>query len=157
MAVGDERIHKQVVLEWLNQMARDYPKMALEGVVGCFQEEFDYWPDEADDDRSAPSPGFRRTDPDTSRQAALDAYPRASTHRRYALNAIIRSGATGMTYYDVEKDTGINGVWKRLSELKQGGFIKHDGDRVRVVPKTGSNAEVYVATKKALRLFAENR
>lgn len=47
---ADERVRKQVILDWLNQMARDYPEMPPEGVVGCFQEEFDFWPEEAAED-----------------------------------------------------------------------------------------------------------
>lgn len=46
----DERVRKQVVLDWLEQMARDYPKMDADGVAGCFQEEFDFWPEEVRDD-----------------------------------------------------------------------------------------------------------
>jgi hypothetical protein len=153
MAVGDERVHKQVILDWLNQMARDYPKMDPDGIAGCFQEEFDYWPEEAEEDRA---PGYRGSDPETSRQGAFDAWPRVGTQRSDALNAIIRAGRRGLCYAEVEQQTGINGVWKRISELKQGHWIVPCG-LTRDVPETGSRAEVYIATTKAIDKFRSDQ
>lgn len=101
-------------------------------------------------DPGAPAAGgFRVTDPNTSKKAAFDAIPRSGTNRRKALEAVVSSLGAGMTYAEVEEATGINGVWKRLSELKDGGWIVVSGQRR--VPKTGSDADVYVATLKALQ------
>lgn len=91
--------------------------------------------------------GARSTDPSTSRRAALDAEPRTGSQRRAALDAIRSSGQRGMTYYEVEVATGVDGIWKRLSELKQGGWIEVAGQRL--VEATGSEADVYVAARPA--------
>jgi hypothetical protein len=100
---------------------------------------------EAAPDRAAPG-GSRRTDPSTSQKAAFDAAPRTGTQRAVALRAIASAGGQGMTYWDVERATGITGVWKRLSELKQGGWIKVID--TRAIPATGSDGEVYAVTDK---------
>jgi hypothetical protein len=93
--------------------------------------------------------GFRGSDPDTSRKGALDVYPRASSYRHKALIAIAKSGDKGMTYEEVEHATGINSVWKRLSELRDGGWIYEAGERV--VKGTGSQATIWKLTHRAER------
>jgi len=93
-------------------------------------------------------PGFRRTDPTTSRKAALDVYPRTGNQRGRALVAIIKS-PSGATYAEVQAETSVNGIWKRISELKQNGWIEARGRRV--VPETGSEADVYFPTERAIR------
>jgi hypothetical protein len=94
-------------------------------------------------------PGFRSTDPDTSRQGAFDAYPRTGTQRSRALDVVWDNHLIGgATYEDVERKTGIRGVWKRLSELKQGGWVRTQGTRK---VSTGSQADVYYPTMKAWR------
>jgi hypothetical protein len=90
--------------------------------------------------------GFRRSDPDTSKKAAFDVVPRAGSQRRKALEALLDHD--GLTYAGVEAITGINGVWKRLSELKQGGWIEVRGTR-RIL-ETGSEGDVYYPTVKAI-------
>lgn len=92
-------------------------------------------------------PGFRKGDPDTSRRGALDAFPRTGTQRAAALMAIAHS--RGLTYYEVQQATGISGIWKRISELKEGGWIEVIGQRF--IPETGSEADVYRITDAALR------
>jgi hypothetical protein len=92
-------------------------------------------------------PGFRSSDPDTSRQGAFDAYPRSGTHRLRALDVVWRRRAFGgATYEDVETATSIKGVWKRLSELKQGGWVRVEGTRK---VSTGSQADIYYPTLKS--------
>jgi hypothetical protein len=91
--------------------------------------------------------GFRSTDPETSRKAAIDAFPRTKSQRLKALLFIARQGDKGATYAQVEAETGIHGIWKRLSELKEGGWI--EVAREAVIPETGSLGSVYVATSKA--------
>lgn len=93
--------------------------------------------------------GFRGSDPDTSRKGALDVYPRSASYRHQALIAIAKSGDRGMTYEEVEEKTGINSVWKRLSELRDGGWIYEAGERV--VKSTGSQATIWKMTQKAER------
>lgn len=91
--------------------------------------------------------GARGGDPDTSKKAAFDIYPRSGSYRHRALLAVARAGARGATYDEVADATGIEGVWKRLSELKQGGWLTTSGHRK--VGSTGSDADVYVLTPKA--------
>lgn len=88
----------------------------------------------------------RADDPSTSQRAALDALPRVGSQRRAAYEAIRAAGDRGMTYDEVEEATGISGVWKRISELKQGGWVTVAGERL--IPATGSHGDVYVATSK---------
>ncbi len=93
--------------------------------------------------------GFRGSDPDTSRKGALDVYPRSASYRHKALIAVARSGDRGMTYEEVEQKIGINSIWKRLSELRDGGWIYEGGERV--VKSTGSQATIWKITPKAER------
>ena len=93
--------------------------------------------------------GFRADDPDTSRQGAIDAYPRTGTQRAKILAAIEGAGEHGLTWGEVEKATGIASCWKRISELVEGGWVKALDDETRVIEQTGSKGQVYVATGKA--------
>lgn len=99
-------------------------------------------------DEDAPG-GARRSDPDTSQRAKLDAMPRTGTHRHRALLAIVQAGSRGMTYAEVEDAIGVTGIWKRLTELREGGWVLIDGERR--VQRTGSDAQVYKATEKGRR------
>lgn len=107
--------------------------------------EFDVHEQKLDDPRQNRMPGFRRSDPGTSKKGAFDAYPRSGSQRWKALMAVRSTYPRGATYEEVVKATGINGVWKRLSELKQGGWITARGQR-RV--STGSEADIYYLTVK---------
>lgn len=93
--------------------------------------------------------GFRSSDPDTSRKGALDVYPRSGSQRWKALIAIAKSGDHGLTYAEIELKTDVNDVWKRLSELRDGGWIKESGERV--VKGTGSMATIWKITPRAER------
>lgn len=97
--------------------------------------------------------GFRGSDPDTSRKGAIDAYPRTASQRWKALIEIAKSGDQGLTYAEVELKTDVNDVWKRLSELKQAGWIEESGERV--VKGTGSLATIWKITPKAERYIEQ--
>jgi hypothetical protein len=99
-------------------------------------------------------PGYRGSDPSTSRRGAFDAYPRSGSKRAKVLAAIIRSGDHGATYDDVLQMTNIEGCWKRISELKQGGWVDVVGQRK--VSWTGSDADVYRATTKTIAWLRQN-
>lgn len=120
--------------EWGNRIDDD-----LEDLVAEFDTR------EGDDPGRNRLPGFRGGDPSTSRKAALDAYPRSGSNRFAALRAVWSLRQHGATYEDVGGVTGINGVWKRLSELKQGGWIESRGTRK---VSTGSEADIYYPTQK---------
>jgi hypothetical protein len=112
-------------------------------------DEFDVKRERPDENKRG---GFRRTDPKTSKKAAFEATPRTGSQRRAALEAILARQPHGSTYEDVVRDTGNKGAWKRISELKQGGWIHPMG--VRKV-STGSLADVYYPTYKA-RNWSQN-
>lgn len=95
-------------------------------------------------------PGFRAGDPDTSRKAALDVYPRAGSRRRAILDAAIRAGGRGITYPEADGLPGVRESWKRISELVEGGWLEAT-DRERRNPETGSDVTVYVATDAAIK------
>lgn len=93
--------------------------------------------------------GARSSDPDTSKQAALANEPRRGTQRAKALDAFRRAYPHALTAAEVESFTGIKGVWKRISELKQGGHIVQVG--VRRNPGSGTDAETFtIANADAL-------
>jgi hypothetical protein len=107
-----------------------------------------------EDDPNAPFnngklPGFRSTDPDTSRKGAIDVYPRAGSYRYKALIEIAKAGDQGLTYDQIERKTGIKSVWKRLSELRDGDWIYEAGERL--VQATGSMATIWKITARAER------
>lgn len=112
---------------------------------------------ETGDPRDSVLPGFRSTDPTTSRKAALAAFPRTQSQRYKALMSIAKRTDGpwhGATWVEVEFDTGINGVWKRISELKEGQWIEVVGQRK--TPTTKTEADVYVITDKARRFIQRN-
>lgn len=93
--------------------------------------------------------GARSSDPDTSKLAALANEPRRGTQRAKALDAFRRAYPYALTAAEVESYTGIKGVWKRISELKQGGHIVQVGTRRN--PGTGQDAETFtIANAEAL-------
>lgn len=155
MSVGDERLHKQVVLDWLNQMARDYPKMDPDSIAGCFQEEFDYWPEEADEDLGAATRNSvgaaRSSDPSTSKEAAKAVYPRSGSLRHTVLLWIAHNGDHGATAHELEQATGIEyrSLTPRIGELKKAGFIRTTG-HTRIGGR-GAAMDVNVLTDKGRR------
>jgi hypothetical protein len=94
----------------------------------------------------AGAPKARASDPSTSRQASFDAYPKVGSRRWTCLQTIARAGQRGMTQSEVIATTNIQGAWKRLSELDEGGWIQPDG--VERKGSAGSMQRVYVITEK---------
>lgn len=104
---------------------------------------------------AAPLPDYEQNrlggftaDSETSRQAALDNYPRSGRQRHEILMAVFRSGAHGMTFDEVREQNGIYSADRRMSELVDGGWL----DRTERTRKTthGSDANVMVCSQKAI-------
>ena len=104
--------------------------------------------EQKDDPGKTNRQNFRETDPSTSKRASFDHLPRAGSQRKMALNAFLHAYPGGLTQSEVERRTNIQGVWKRISELHQGGWIINSG--LRMGPN-GSDQQVYIATEKARR------
>lgn len=91
--------------------------------------------------------GARSKDPSTSKLAALAAEPTFETDRGKVLDAIRAAGEDGLTAREAERVTGTPGVWRRVSELKQGGHIHAVGERRD--PATHKAGQVFVVTAQA--------
>jgi hypothetical protein len=74
-----------------------------------------------------PNKQARASDPKTSRVAALRLEPRAGTLRARVLDAVADYGP--MSAREIEFATQINGAWKRISELVQGGHLLVIGEK----------------------------
>jgi hypothetical protein len=85
--------------------------------------------------------GARRSDPETSKLAALQNEPRRGSQRAAVLDAIRDAGPAGLTAREAAWATGIEGAWKRVSELRQGGHIVKIAERAD--PETKALGEVY--------------
>lgn len=94
--------------------------------------------------------GFRKGDPGTSAKGAVDAYPRSGSQRWKALLGVASRGSEGATYEVVAMITGVQGIWKRLSELKDGGWIEVIGQEE---VSTGSDADKYRITERGRRFI----
>lgn len=90
--------------------------------------------------------GVRRDSPSTAREAAKDNYVHSGNQRGECLKVICWAGDGGLTFDEIRDLTGIYSADRRVSELKQAGFIVNDG-RTRTTGR-GSEAEVFVATEK---------
>lgn len=90
--------------------------------------------------------GARTSDPDTSKLAALQHEPRKGTQRARVL-AEIRVCKGGLTARQVTQLTGIEGAWKRVSELKQGGHVVIVGQRLDL----GNMADVYAVPRPSYK------
>lgn len=90
-------------------------------------------------------PLARKSDPDTSHQAARDATPRAGTHRARALVELRAAGENGLTDFELSARTGIaqTSIGVRRKELVDAGLVKDSGKR-RSAP-SGSAAIVWLA------------
>lgn len=88
---------------------------------------------------------------ETSRKAALNAYPRTGTQRARVLALLRVKGTAGMTRWEIEHAMGLSGnsIHPRVLELIAGGFAA-ETDRTRKTP-SGNDAAVVVATEKGLR------
>lgn len=105
-------------------------------------------------DKDAPG-GARRTDPGTSQLAAQRVAPRTGSARAVALHELDLMGAVGATGRELVGLTGIDGIWKRVSELHREGFIEPRGD-TRTDPTTKEEGKVFVLTD-AGREFCQSR
>lgn len=116
------------------------------------------------------APASHHGDPNTSRRAAKDAWPRANTQRRIVLGLLHASGARGLTGDELnEKLGGVGASYqngqRRLSDLKRGGWVDERRDshavpladneqagptgRVDRKTRAGAWARVYVLTAAA--------
>lgn len=89
---------------------------------------------------------WHRDDPDTSRRAALDNYPRFASQMHVALVEVAKSGSAGATYAELVERTGIASMMQRLTDLKQNGLVIENGIE-RMTPR-GSAAKAYVLTEE---------
>lgn len=92
--------------------------------------------------------GARRSDPDTSKDAALEVFPRSGSQRRKIFDAIAAAGENGLTSEEVSESTGIafaRSSGPRISELKRGGWIEPNGTRPGTLK---AEQEVLVLTEK---------
>jgi len=105
--------------------------------------------------------GVHRNDPLTSKAAALANFPRSGSQRRRVLRVIYAAGAAGLTAEEAADRTGMpsaasgNSAAKRMSELKQGGWIESSGRTRRT--RMGEQAQVMIVSDKLLRKVAEMR
>jgi hypothetical protein len=92
----------------------------------------------------------RRSDPQSSKRAAVAASVRAGTQRYRILDAIL-SASEGLTSEQAAQATGSPyvSVSTRCSELLQGGLIERSG-KTRAT-SSGGQSDVLVATASALR------
>jgi hypothetical protein len=108
-------------------------------------------PEELVDPREGQIGGFRKTDPETSRKAAVMNYPGRKTQRWEIMMAIAQAGSWGMTAEEASRQTGIEyrSATPRIGELKSGDWIKGKG-----TTREGSmraEQEILVLTERAKR------
>lgn len=100
---------------------------------------------------------------ETSRQAALDAYPRQGSQRHRILTVFVSQlvgtdgSRAGYTREELERITNLSGntIHPRVQELIQGGFIE-ETDRTRRT-RNGSEAVVLNITAKARTEIERNQ
>lgn len=100
-------------------------------------------------EREAPvysRPVARRTDPETSHQAAAIAELKAVGNRALALSTL-RAHPAGLTDFELAELTGLqqNSVGKRRGELRDAGLVEDSGERRPST--TGSPAIVWRAVR----------
>lgn len=88
--------------------------------------------------------GARTSDPDTSKRAAKRHVGKSGTQRHSIYMAIENAGERGMTSDEAVRATGIEGGWKRISELHDWGFIAVAGERTAL--RSDNMVQVYVST-----------
>jgi hypothetical protein len=94
----------------------------------------------------------RNTDPNTSRLAAFNVFPKTESRRHVLLHALNRVWPDGLTQDEAAIETGIVGVWKRLSELHQGGWAEIAN--VRIGRLSGAEQSVYAITDRGRAAIA---
>jgi hypothetical protein len=92
-------------------------------------------------------PAARVTDPATSHSPAAMAYPKSGQNRWKCLMEIAIAGERGLIQDEVIKRSGVNGAWKRISELVAGGWVAPHGTRKG---KSGTEQRVYVVTPQGV-------
>ena len=73
---------------------------------------------------------------------------RKGSHRHLALLAFSRHWKSDATADEIQAATGIDGIWKRVSDLKNLGFIEATGQRREA--RSGRMQEVYAITPAGL-------
>lgn len=92
-------------------------------------------------------------DPETSRQAALDNYPRSGKQRHQVFVAVAEAGERGAISDEIADALGIRlySAKPRLIELRRGGWVRKNG---KTRPsETNSQVDVHVLTEKGAREF----
>ena len=76
-------------------------------------------------------PNVRRTDPETSYEAAEAIAPKISSLHRRIIAILDLAGEYGATPYELIRETGViyNTIWRRLSELKSMGIVTNTDAR----------------------------
>lgn len=89
-------------------------------------------------------PGARRSDPQTSKDAAAAVVDTAARHRERILRALRHFGVGGCVYTEIAKATGLEpvAVNRRLAELRRAGLVIRR-DETRRTP-SGCYAHIYV-------------
>lgn len=90
---------------------------------------------------------WHAVDPSTSREAALDNFPRAGNQASMILEAMAAAPERDWTFVELTIELGMYSAQKRLSDLKRGGWVKTNGERRATT--TGSLAECYVLSDAA--------
>lgn len=100
-------------------------------------------PDEPAEGAQPSRPRARRSDPETSHQAARRVTSRAATHRQIALDALIDAGEHGLTDFELAHKVGIQqtSIGVRRHELEDRGLVVWAGT-YRPSP-SGSPARVW--------------
>ena len=73
------------------------------------------------------TPIARNSDPSTSHAGARAIEPKRGTHASQIL-ATIRAYPRGLTAAEVESYTAIKSAWKRVSDIKNAGLIRANGE-----------------------------
>lgn len=142
----EDTIHKKAVVEFLTglypppskSLKTSIKRAFLDEIIGCFQEHFDYWPEEltfdeggsirAGDDRvfENRTGKFRRDGAETSKEAAHEVALRSGTQRFRVLEAVVLYGSTGATRDQISNYLKMtpNSVRPRVKELLEGGFLR---------------------------------
>lgn len=102
-----------------------------------------------------PSLGPYERSSGTSRQAAVDNFPRSGTQRARVLEFIAAAGPRGCTRDEVTAGLGLpdSSTDPRVWELLRGGFVEPTGETRET--RAGSHADVLRATAKGLGLEEE--
>jgi hypothetical protein len=98
-----------------------------------------------------PDPTARKTDPDTSHEAAKDATFKASKHRTLALFTLYDHGP--MTDYELAAVTGLqqNSIGKRRGECMRVGLVRKfvvGGEEQKRPAPSGSMSQVWTLTPR---------